>query len=77
MCWEEVAYYRLEALRSITVERKEPTLYNHAGRVLLRPIPSLVISTEKMLDERALFWQFVESKLKGKQRYTRYPPTEG
>ncbi len=66
--WQDVAFYRVERLRGTREDMMEPVLYNHAERVLLRPIAPLVAGTVRMDDERAQFWQYVQDQLAGKEK---------
>ncbi len=66
--WQDVAWYRLEPLRGTKERRIEPVLYESGGRVLLRPLAPTVVGTSQMDEERAQFWQFVESHLQGKRK---------
>lgn len=65
--WQDVAFYQLELLRGTRERKIEPVLYNCHGKVILRPIAPTFVGTRRMDEERAAFWQFVETQLPGKK----------
>src|SRR5579884_845133 len=61
--WESIASYTIEDVGSYKEHMYEPVLRNDKGRILLRPILPLIVSSARVREARAQFWSYVTSRI--------------
>ena len=74
--WEEVAHYYVEPNPRFHKERRlhiEPVLFDRDNQIIFRGFAHILVSTRKILEQRRLFWEFVEAQLAGKKIEAPHP----